>query len=165
MRTASIAALGVLVLLAGCDNRSGDAAKSETSRTTQAPNAVQPSRLELRPVLALFPPEGQEFEGDDVVLSARSDTGAPLRYAVGPVALTGRDFVSAKAEHVAIPDLWVVVLRPTPAGVAKMNRLAQAGYDRQPPQNSVAIVVDGVVQSAPSSMNRRSTVTSRSRAT
>jgi preprotein translocase subunit SecD len=57
--------------------------------------------------------------------------------------------VSAKAEDLGKPFNWVVTFRLNDAGTTKMNRLARASYNRQPPENSVAIVVDGVVQSAP----------------
>src|SRR6476619_6495664 len=135
--TASLAVLCVLVALAACS--SDDAAKP--SRPVQSTNALRPSRLELRPVLAVLPPDDRQYAGNDLVLASRPGSGSPVRYAVGPVALTGRDVVKAKAQHLANPDGWVVTFRLNDAGTAKLNRLAGALYIRQPPENSVAIVV------------------------
>ncbi len=145
MDAAFLAVVFGAVILAACS--SDDAAKP--NRPVQSTNALRPSRLELRPVLAVLPPDDREYAGNDLVLTSRPGSGSPVRYAVGPVALTGRDVVDAKAQHLTNPDGWVVTFRLNDAGTAKLNRLAGALYIRQPPGNSVAIVVDGVVQSAP----------------
>ena len=145
-RTMWVAAVGVLVLLTACTGGGNEDATPSSSRPPTEADAQQPNRIELRPVLALLPPGGAVVEAGDLVLPALGE--APLRYALGPVALTGRDAVRAKVEEHGTPG-WVVVLQLTDEGTAKLNRLARDLFPRSPPQNSVAIVVDGVVQAAP----------------
>lgn len=143
--TASLAILCVLVVLAACSSE--EAAKP--NQPVQSTDAVRPSRLELRPVLAVLPPDDREFAGNELVLPSRPGSGPPMRYAVGPVALTGQDVLNARADSIRSSAEWVVTFRLNHAGTAKLNRLARASFPRQPPENAVAIVVDGVVQSAP----------------
>ena len=146
--TASLVVVCVLAMLAACSN--DQAAKP--NQPVRSTDAAPPNRLELRPVLALLPPDDRQFAGNDLVLPSRPGSGSdsPVRYAVGPVTLTGHDVAGARAQHLLPnPDGWVVIFRLNDAGTAKLNRLARAMYNRQPPENAVAIVVDGVVQSAP----------------
>src|SRR6476660_8848655 len=140
-----LAVLCGVVMIAACS--SDDAARP--SRPVQSTKALRPSRLELRPVLAVLPPDDREYAGNNLVLTSRPGSGSPVRYAVGAVALTGQDVADARADSIPSPAEWVVIFRLNDAGTSKLNRLARALYNRQPPENSGAIVVDGVVQSAP----------------
>jgi preprotein translocase subunit SecD len=84
-----------------------------------------------------------------VVLPGRKqEEQAAVRYFLGPAALTGRETSGAKSEFQQGQG-YGVTLSLKDSGRDKFNQLAQESFPRQPPQNSVAIVLDGVVQSAP----------------
>jgi preprotein translocase subunit SecD len=85
-----------------------------------------------------------------VVLPSRpGEEGPPIRYELGPAAFTGRLVNSARAEFQGGQQGWVVNLSLDDEGATKFNELAATSFPKQPPQNAVAIVLDGVVQSAP----------------
>ena len=83
-----------------------------------------------------------------VVLPGRAQETQQIRYFLGPAALTGKDTSGAKSEF-AQGQGYAVSLNLKGSGQDKFNQLAQESFPKQPPQNSVAIVLDGVVQSAP----------------
>jgi preprotein translocase subunit SecD len=103
-------------------------------------------------VLALprIPSTSQERDRRDacVVLPGR-DGAESARYYLGPAALTGSGVRSARARFLGGTDGWVVLLRLNGDGRDKFNALAKESYPKEAPQNSVAIVLDSVVQSAP----------------
>ena len=86
--------------------------------------------------------------GACVVLPGRAQEKQQIRYFLGPAALTGKDTSGAKSEF-AQGQGYAVSLNLKGSGQDKFNQLAQESFPKQPPQNSVAIVLDGVVQSAP----------------
>jgi hypothetical protein len=141
--------LGVaLVLAMGACDSSG----SETTTTTSRP---EPVSLEVRPVVVMGPVGPGEAVGAgpgyDLLPPATTNTSpgfADLRYGVGPVAMTERDVRGARARRFPLQG-WVVDLTLTRGGVRALDRLARDLYPEQPPQNSIAIVVDGKVVSAP----------------
>src|SRR4029453_6973709 len=67
---------------------------------------------------------------------------------LGPAALTGKDTSGAKSRFIQGQG-YGVDLSLKDSGRTRFNQLAQESFPKQPPQNSVAIVLDGVVQSAP----------------
>jgi preprotein translocase subunit SecD len=78
------------------------------------------------------------------------DRDGKVRYQLGPTALTGKLVTSANAQFSGGGGSgWVVILSFNDVGKAKFNQLAATSYSKTPPQNAVAIVLDGVVQSAP----------------
>ncbi len=83
-----------------------------------------------------------------VVLPGRQQAKQPIRYLLGPAALTGKDTSGAKSRFIQGQG-YGVDLSLKDSGHTKFNQLAQVSFPKQPPQNSVAIVLDGVVQSAP----------------
>ncbi len=107
--------------------------------------------LEFRPVLAMVAPEGPTAIPSDSpapVLPSRSGASSAVRYAVGPPALNG-GIVSASARNLGGAEGWVVDFTFTREAKRIFNELAADSFPKQPPENSVAIVLDGVVQSAP----------------
>jgi len=115
------------------------AAASSTSSTTTT--TTQPEIKTTRPV--------DDKADATVVLPLReSDEGPPIRYQLGPAAFTGRGVSGASAQFESAQG-WVVVLKLRDSGSAAFNQLAQVSYPKAPPENAVAIVLDGVVQSAP----------------
>ena len=103
-------------------------------------------------------PEGvdEPEEGDaerEVIFPGKpgEDGEAPPRYVLGPTTVLGRAIDTARA---SIPDQlsWIVELEMTSSGIDVFNELAAACNGRQPtcPTGALAIVLDGVVQSAPS---------------
>jgi len=83
-----------------------------------------------------------------VVLPGRKQEKREVRYLLGPAALTGRETSGAKSQFLQGQG-YGVDLSLKDSGRQKFNQLAQESFPKQPPQNSVAIVLDGVVQSAP----------------
>jgi preprotein translocase subunit SecD len=71
------------------------------------------------------------------------------RYQLGPAAFTGRGVSGARAEFQGGTQGWTVILSLKDDGEAAFNKLAGESYPKPPPQNAVAIVLDGIVQSAP----------------
>jgi preprotein translocase subunit SecD len=84
-----------------------------------------------------------------VVLPGRkTEDGPAVRYYLGETAMTGKDTGSADSEF-SSGQGYAVSLDLKDSGLEKFNALAEESFPKAPPQNSVAIVLDGVVQSAP----------------
>jgi preprotein translocase subunit SecD len=83
-----------------------------------------------------------------VVLPGRKQEQRTVRYFLGPASLTGKDTSGAKSRFIQGQG-YGVDLSLKDSGRTRFNQLAQESFPKQPPQNSVAIVLDGVVQSAP----------------
>lgn len=133
-------------------------ATGPTSLRRLAAAVVGRGLIEFRPVRALLPPAGADprgaFQGGDIAdgtaLVGRGDASSAPRYLVGPAALTGGvASASAAARNFGASAGWVVDFSLTRAGKRSFNQLAAASFPQQPPQNSAAIVLDGVVQTAP----------------
>jgi preprotein translocase subunit SecD len=118
-----------------------------------AAKVLQPGFLEFRPVLRYVEPAhpgpGSVDEYGSDVVPGRAGVNGALRYQLGSTAFTGAMVTAAEAQNVGGPEGWIVNLALDPAGSDALNRLAGDLYPKQPPENSVAIVLDGVVQSAP----------------
>ncbi len=85
-----------------------------------------------------------------VVLPERATgNGRPERLYLGPTRLTGNDVNSGKSRF-AQGEGYTVDLELKDSGQQKFNKLAGESFPKSPPQNRVAIVLDGVVQSSPS---------------
>jgi preprotein translocase subunit SecD len=125
-------------------------AKSKTSSTTAAAGATSTTAATTtttKPETKITPAD-QDKANATVVLPGREVDGNRLLYQLGPAALTGKGVGGAKA--VFQPGQgWVVNLSLKDDGATAFNKLAQESYPKSPPQNAVAIVLDGVVQSAP----------------
>jgi preprotein translocase subunit SecD len=84
-----------------------------------------------------------------VVLPAREEAEQPAgRYYLGATALSGRDTSGAKSEFQQGQG-YGVTLDLKGSGSDKINALAGESFSKPPPQNQMAIVLDGIVQSAP----------------
>jgi len=83
-----------------------------------------------------------------VLLPLRNQQGATARLLLGPTALTGKGVDSAKSRF-SQGQGYAVTVKFNDAGAKKFDELAAASFPKSPPQNQVAIVLDGVVQSAP----------------
>ena len=113
------------------------AATSASTTATTAPAATTP------------PPNSTPAEDKRNATVILPDRDGKVRYQLGPTALTGRLVTSASARFNSGGSGWVVVLNFNSVGQKKFNDLAASSYSKSPPQNAVAIVLDGVVQSAP----------------
>lgn len=115
--------------------------------TKAAIASCDPSAISNLQTVPSTPPT--DDKGDAcVVLPGRAQEKQQIRYLLGPAALTGKDTSGAKSEF-AQGQGYAVSLNLKGSGQDKFNQLAQVSFPKQPPQNSVAIVLDGVVQSAP----------------
>jgi preprotein translocase subunit SecD len=83
-----------------------------------------------------------------VVLPFRSEDPQAKQYRLllGPTAMTGDQVSGAKKRF---QNQYVVLLDLTSEGLTRFNKLAQTSYGQPSPQNEVAIVLDGLVQSNP----------------
>lgn len=112
------------------------AAGAETTTTTA------PAEIPTTPL-------AQDQPENEVVLPGRESGDEAMRFRLGPAALTGREVGSANARFVGGTQGWVVELSLKDSGAQKFNALAAESYPKQSPQNQVAIVLDGIVQSNP----------------
>ncbi|HSH59622.1 MAG TPA: protein translocase subunit SecD, partial [Acidimicrobiales bacterium] len=114
----------------------------------------QTAELRFRPVLAPNAPAGPEGEAkitpreedkpeSQVILPGTKDE-QNARYVLGPSELTGRAVKDAKAEVDPGTGEWKVGFTLTDTGAKEFDALAARNLNKQ-----VAIVLDGVVQSAP----------------
>ena len=135
-------------------NAIGAPAAATTSTTVATPataSTTAPATTPTSaPVATQAPPNTtpeQDKRGATVILPGRKALGP--RYELGPTALTGKLVTSARAQFEGGTSGWVVLIGFNSEGAAKFNALAAASFPKQAPQNAVAIVLDGVVQSAP----------------
>ncbi len=112
-------------------------APATTATTAAAPAVTNPPNT----------PAAQDTRGATVILPGRDPKGT--RYQLGPTALTGKLVTGADARFLGGADGWVVDITFNQDGSTKFNALAAASFPKAAPQNAVAIVLDGVVQSAP----------------
>jgi preprotein translocase subunit SecD len=83
-----------------------------------------------------------------VVLPSRREEHQEVRYLLGATALSGRDTSGAQSEF-SQGQGYAVNLDLEGSGAEKINALAAEAFSKPPPQNEMAIVLDGIVQSAP----------------
>lgn len=86
--------------------------------------------------------------GACVVLPVRDQQGAAARLMLGPTALTGKAVDSAKSRF-SQGQGYAVTVAFTDTGAQQFDNLAAVSFPKSPPENQVAITLDGVVQSAP----------------
>jgi preprotein translocase subunit SecD len=126
--------------------------KKKTSDTTAAAGATSSSTSSTTTTTtkpeSKITPAADDKENATVVLPGRETDGNRLLYQLGPAALTGKGVGGAKAVYQGGQG-WVVNLELKDDGAAAFNKLAGESFPKQPPQNAVAIVLDGIVQSAP----------------
>jgi preprotein translocase subunit SecD len=83
-----------------------------------------------------------------VLLPVREQEGVAPRLLLGPTALTGKGVDSAKSRF-SQGQGYAVTVAFNDTGAQEFDALAAASFPQSPPQNQVAIVLDGEVQSAP----------------
>ena len=170
MALVAVAALTTTMVLSGCGSDISRAPTDECQATASCAVATptttttaEPVDLAFRPVLSFVPedpaagvsacPTDPNPVGptDSGTMSACADGVITATYQVGPVALDG----SAVASATAVVNLgrWEVnpVLRDGPEGIDVFNAVAAhcAAADDTCPTGQLAIVVDGLVVSAP----------------
>jgi preprotein translocase subunit SecD len=121
--------------------------------STTAPGSATSTTLSATPSCGSYlTPEAKDDPNTQVVLlSAPRKDARPVCYVLGPTFLTGRAVTSASAQ---IPNgQWQVALhlRGGESGIDTWNAAAQKCFnsDASCPTNQLAIVLDGVVESAP----------------
>lgn len=108
--------------------------------------------LEIRPILGIVLPAqvGGFFPAGSEILPRAGHSGQ--QYIVGPAEVTGKSLRSAKAVFLRADPGWVIDLTFDQRGSERFNALAARLFPKQPPMNSIAVVVDGVVRAAPQVM-------------
>jgi len=135
-------AAGTTATTASATTAATTATTVPTTATTGA-SSTTPTSTPAAPTLTT---PAQDKRNATVVLCDRDQK---TLYQLGPTALTGKLVTSADARFNSGGNGWVVVLNFNGVGQKKFNDLAASSYSKTPPQNAVAIVLDGVVQSAP----------------
>jgi hypothetical protein len=137
---APVLLLALVPLLAACDSGGSTPSSSPSTRPDRA-------TLEIRPIQSLLPPGDPTVPADaDTVVEPESGNG--LRYALGPVALSGPVVRRARAEDLGgTGRSWIVDVRLTPSAARQYEALGRRLADREPPQNAVAVLVDGAMES------------------
>ena len=127
--------------------------KANTSTTTAAAGATTSSTAATTtttvPEQPTTTPIDDKANATVILPDRKTDDRAPLRYQLGPAALTGKGVSGAKAVFQGGAQGWVVDLSLNDEGTTAFNQLAQESFPKPSPQNAVAIVLDGIVQSAP----------------
>jgi preprotein translocase subunit SecD len=112
-----------------------------TATTTTTPDA--PTTTAASGIIETTPPEDDTPDAQVVLpLIERGDVTA--RYLLGPVQGTGKILKSASAQVDPSTGRWLVAFETTGPGSAQWDEIARNNYQRQ-----LAIVLDGVVKSAP----------------
>ncbi|WP_364712333.1 SecDF P1 head subdomain-containing protein [Streptomyces ossamyceticus] len=131
---------------------SGPAARQETLEALG-----QPAELAFRPVLSATPeagvescPDAVEGPSSEPLTACGEYQGTVSTYQLGPVAVAGTDVSEAEAAYDAERGSgWYVNLDFTAAGGAKFADITGQLSTQVAPQNQFAIVLDGLVLSAP----------------
>ena len=105
-------------------------AATTTTTTTPSATATTPRSRDQANAIVILP----ETEGDEVV----------RRYRLGPTEMSGRAVRTARAVPPQAAEGWSVEVEFTSAGSTEFDELAKRFFNQQ-----VAIVLDGVVKSAP----------------
>jgi preprotein translocase subunit SecD len=139
-RARGLGLLAVVLILAACDSGGSAPSSSPSTRPDRA-------ALEIRPIQSLLPPGDPTVPADaDLVVEPESGNG--LRYALGPAALSGSIVRRARAEDLGgTGRSWIVDIRLTPSAARQYEALGRRLADREAPQNAVAVLVDGVMES------------------
>jgi preprotein translocase subunit SecD len=135
-------------------NAAGNTAK--TSKDAAANAAVASCDANTVAALAKIPTTAREGDKRSACVVLPGKPGGPkaARSYLGPAGLTGKAVSSSKAEFVSTQG-WTVKMDLTSSGSTKWDDLAQKQFHQQ-----VAIVLDGVVQSAPQIQPNDTTFTS-----
>ena len=157
--------------------RQGDAVVVELPGVGDRERALevigQTAELRFRPVTDAIPPPGtpnapptstpvtlsppaEDIPEAEVVLPGEAAEGSqPVLYRLGAAGAVGADIDDAQAVFDQTASEWSVLLSFTDEGIGRFNQLAAACFNGQPTcaRGSVAIVLDGIVVSAPTVQN------------
>ena len=122
---------------------------SSTSSTSSTTTAAAPTATTPATTAPQLPPLTTPAEDKRAATVWLCDRNGAPQYQLGPTAFTGKGVSTASARFVGGADGWAVELTLNPLGSKEFNALAAQSFPKSPPQNAVAIVLDGVVQSAP----------------
>ncbi len=87
---------------------------------------------------------------DQALWLATCDRDGTAKYFLQPAFIKGTQVTNASAQLDPQTNKWSVSLTFDSEGSAALSKISADIYDNQPPQNQFAIVLDGVVFSAPS---------------
>lgn len=132
-----------VVLLAGDDSDSEP--QDQPVPTATAEPSGPPAHIAFRPVLEALPKADDCSKPDLWCTSAPGETGA---YRLGPAAVRTPDIVEATA-RLSDYGAWVVGITLSDDGAAQFEAVTRELADNTGAQAQLAIVVDGVVISAP----------------
>jgi preprotein translocase subunit SecD len=173
VRRGLVAASAAVVLLAACDRHDDNdpsptpsASGSITVTSAPSPSPERAAALQMRPVQAVVPPSDPSYARATVTCGGedgRPCTAAELtqasklvltdgdgiRYRLGPVVLDGNDVANATAIRSPFGGEWAVDYELTTDGADRFARATQRTVSLPSPRDSIAIVVDGLVVSAP----------------
>jgi preprotein translocase subunit SecD len=123
-------------------------APEETTSTTVAGEGEIPA--DLLAGLELTPPEEDEADQPVTLAQLDEDGNEVARFQLGPTEATGEILSSASARLEGVGQ-WLVAVEIKGNRLDDFNRIATSCFNKQPtcPTGQLAIVLDGVVESAP----------------
>lgn len=89
---------------------------------------------------------GRDVAADEYLVTC--DENGAQKFVLAPASVQGRNVSSASAQ-LAQGAGWQVLLNFDSTGTSKFSQITQEVYQQPPPNNQVAIVLDGLVVSAP----------------
>jgi preprotein translocase subunit SecD len=126
-------------------------AADQSTTTTAADSATTTTAAPTTPTTnaeGLTPTDADDPDAE-VIFPGRE--GDPTRYVMGPAQLTGEALNTAEARFDESTGEWAVFPEFSGDGIAGFNAVASQCFNREPtcPTQQLAIVLDGIVQSAP----------------
>jgi preprotein translocase subunit SecD len=115
-----------------------------SSTAPPAPDATTTTTAPPPPDQVSTTPADQDLPENPVVLPLMEDGKVVRRLSLGPAELTGKAVSTARATFAQQGGQWAVDFEMTGEGAEQFDQLAARNLNKQ-----VAIVLDGVVQSAP----------------
>jgi preprotein translocase subunit SecD len=140
------------VQLAAARRQASTTTTAPGSTTTTAPGSTTTTAAPAEGVACEPTARADDKAEDEVILLGEAEEGAdPPCYRLGPAELLGDAVASAKARIQDVGGEWVVDLTFTDEGSPAFDGVAATCFNAEPtcPTRQLAIVLDGVVQSAP----------------
>jgi preprotein translocase subunit SecD len=134
---------------ASSTSSSSTSATSATTAATSSTTAAASTSATTAPATAQIPevtPADQVKRDQPAVLCDRQGT---TRYGLAATVFTGKHITEAKASFASGGSGYVVNVKFDGQGQTLFDNLAATSISKTPPENSVAIVLDNIVQSAP----------------
>ena len=164
-RRSVVTPLVALIFAAGCGTEAEPGGSNASGIPTPTEATPDASALQMRPVESITAPDTDAYDQDEPTCGAGAgspcteaqlldpdgitlEDEAENRYVLGPILVDGTNVTSATVVDLG-DGTWGVQVALDPAGTTAFASATAIAVTMTPPANQVAIVVDGVVVSAP----------------